>query len=94
MTTMSSTCTPKARRQVAALVIKPPISGPAAEPSRPRADGAEGASTRLDVVVKNGGQDIDGRDQQRRADALAQRVALRSSQVALARGREPTRPLA
>ena len=76
MTSTSSACTPNARRHVAALVIKPPISGPAAEPMPPAALMAPKASrARLDVVRENRRQNVDGRDQQRGPDPLAQRIA-------------------
>ena len=63
-------------RQLIADVMSPPISGPVAAPMpADRVDRAERPGPRGDLGEQHGGQDVDGRDQQRRADALEDRVA-------------------
>ena len=65
-----------AARQLIAVVMSPPISGPAAAPMPPMpADDAERPRARGEVAEPQRGEDVDGRDQQRRADALEHRVA-------------------
>ena len=66
----------KAQRQLSAEVMRPPISGPAAAPIPPAALMAPNARAReVTVGEQQRGQDVDGRDEQRRADALEDRVA-------------------
>ena len=74
-----------AARQLIAVVITPPISGPAAAPIPPKpADHAKGPGTRGEIGEPDRREDVDGRDQQRRTDAFEDRVA--EDQHAEARG--------
>src|SRR5262245_51219437 len=75
MTTTSSACATNAKRQLAALVINPPMSGPAAEPIPAAALIAPNAAARHDIVIEDRCEDIDRWDQQGGPNALAKRVA-------------------
>ena len=73
---MTSAWNTNAARQLIAVVMRPPISGPGggADAAHP-ADHAERPRARRDVGEEHRGEDVDGRDQQRGADAFEDRVA-------------------
>ena len=76
MTTMIRAWKTNAARQLIAVVIRPPISGPVAAPMPPMPlIKPERLRTGFDVAEQQGGQDVDGRDQQGGADALEDGVA-------------------
>src|SRR5262245_4552973 len=64
-----------AARQLIAVVMMPPISGPAAAPMPPRPLMAPNAQAPGAIAEPQRREDLDGRDQQRRPDALEDRVA-------------------
>ena len=75
MTTMTSAWKTNAARQLIAVVIRPPISGPAAAPMPPMPLITPNARAREVTSEQHRRQDVDGRDQQRRADPFEDRVA-------------------
>ena len=65
-----------AARQLIAVVMRPPISGPAAAPMPPNPLITPNARARRRQIAEgHRREDVDGRDQQRRADPFEHRVA-------------------
>ena len=65
-----------AARQLIAVVMRPPIKRPGGRADATHAaDHAEGPGTRREVGEQHRREDVDGRDQQRGADAFEDRVA-------------------
>src|SRR3954465_14813781 len=75
ITAMTAAWKTNAARQLIAVVMSPPISGPAAAPRPPKPLMTPNARARGEVAEAQCCEDVDGRDKQGGADALQHRVA-------------------